>query len=261
MKRSTKAPRRIRRGLPWLPVLLAIAALGIGALPLPALAGDAGETADGTKEYKVVVVSKKDGESEPRFITRVLGGGYLGVQLMPLTPELRAHFGVPADRGVMVARVDEDSPAARAGLQVGDVITGIEGETVETPWDLTLAVRGKEGGETATVEAWRDGRGLDFDVTLEERERDRIDLGGLHWQDSGDGPHALRLRERLVPDGPPTLFFDPEAMERLGESIESLDWPHLNRRLGERNRELEERLEELEVRLEELEEALRRSGG
>lgn len=238
---------------------LVTAALVLTALPVPALAADTGESSEESQELKVVLVSRDEGESEPRFLARVLGGGFLGVQLMPLTPELRAHFGVPADRGVMVARVDEDSPAARAGIRVGDVVTAIEGEGVETPWDLTVAVRGREAGETARLEVWRDGRGLEFDVTLEERARERIDLGRLTPVGSGDGPLVLRLRERLVPDGPPHLFFEPQVLERLGESLEKIDWPRLNRKLGERNRELEERLEELEERLEKLETALRRS--
>lgn len=237
---------------------LLTAALVLAALPALALPATAGEAAGEDTEKREVVVLTKVGEGAPRVFTHVLGGGFLGVELMPLTPELRAHFGVPADRGVMVARVVEDSPAARAGLQVGDVIAGVEGDGVESPWDLTMAVRGKEAGETARLEVWRDGRSLDFDVTLEERERETIDLGGLTWHSSGDGPHVLRLRERLGPDGPRTLYFEPEVMERLGESLEKIDWPRLNRRLGERNQELERRLEELESRLEELEKALER---
>lgn len=236
------------------------AALALAALPFLALpAAAAADDADGEKRKVVVLTKVEDGEGAPRVFTHVLGGGFLGVELMPLTPELRAHFGVPADRGVMVARVEEDSPAARAGLQVGDVIAGVEGKGVESPWDLTMVVRGKEAGDTARLEVWRDGRGLDFDVTLEERERRKIDLGGLQWHGSDDGRHAIRLRERLVPDGPPMLYFEPEVMERLGESLEKIDWPRLNERLGERNRELETRLKELESRLEELEKALERS--
>ncbi|HSL81250.1 MAG TPA: PDZ domain-containing protein [Thermoanaerobaculia bacterium] len=240
---------------------LVTAALVLAALPAlaapPGLAAAAAE--DGQKREVVVLTKVADGEGGPRVLTHVLGAGYLGVELMPLTPELRAHFGLPADRGVMVARVEEDSPAARAGLRVGDVIAGVEGKGVESPWDLTVAVRGKEAGETARLEVWRGGRGLDFDVTIEERERRTIDLGGLQWKGTLDGPHALRLRERPVPDAPPMLFFEPEVMERLGESLEKIDWPRLNQRLGQRNRELETRLEELESRLAELEKALERS--
>jgi len=239
---------------------LMTAALVLAALPAlaapPRLAAAAAE--EGETREVVVLTKVEDGDGAPRVFTHVLGGGFLGVELMPLTPELRAHFGVPEDRGVMVARVVEDSPAARSGLQVGDVIAGVEGKVVESPWDVTVAVRGKEAGETARLEVWRDGRGLDFDVTIEERERRKIDLGGLQWEGTLDGPHAIRLRERLVPDGPPMLYFEPEVMERLGESLEKIDWPRLNQRLGQRNRELETRLEELEARLSELEKALER---
>lgn len=241
---------------------LATAALVLAALPAlaapPELAAAAADADAETREV-VVLTKVEDGKGAPRVFTHVLGGGFLGVELMPLTSELRAHFGVPADRGVMVARVVEDSPAARAGLEVGDVIAGVEGKGVESPWDLTMAVRGKQAGETARLEVWRGGRGLDFDVTIEERERRKIDLGGLQWRGAEDGPHAIRLRERLVPDGPPMLYFEPEVMERLGESLEKIDWPRLNQRLGQRNRELETRLEELESRLAELEKALERA--
>ena len=49
-------------------------------------------------------------------------GKVLGVGLTDLTPELREHFGVGGDAGVMISRVVEDSPAAKAGLRVGDII-------------------------------------------------------------------------------------------------------------------------------------------
>jgi hypothetical protein len=252
MNRSRSCHRPIRR-LPVVPAALAALALCLAALP--AAAGPAGEPREGREvERERVVVLSKHGEGQDLLRSHLLGGGFLGVELMPLTPELRAHFGVPGDRGVMVARVLEDSPAARAGLQVGDVVTAIEGEAVDRPWDLSFQVRGKEAGDQVGLEVWRDRRALDFAVTVEERERERIDLGRLM---DGDGPHLLRLRERLGPDGGPTVYFEPEVVERLGESLGKIDWPRLNRQLGERNRELERRLGELEERLQELEKALR----
>ena len=41
--------------------------------------------------------------------------GYLGVQLVEMTPDLRTHFGAPADAGVFIGKVEKDSPAAKAG--------------------------------------------------------------------------------------------------------------------------------------------------
>jgi membrane-associated protease RseP (regulator of RpoE activity) len=245
---------------PSRPFHLGAATLTAAALLLaagPGLASPAGETGEEgeSRRERVVVLSKEGGPGDRVFMGRLLGGGFLGVELLPLTGELRAHFGVPADRGVMVARVLEDSPAAEAGLQVGDVVTAVEAEAVETPWDLSMAIRGKEAGDRVTLEVWRDRRALDFAVTVKERERQRIDVGRL--LELGEGPQGIRWRERLGPGEGPTLFFEPEVVERLGVSLEKIDLPRLSRRLGERNQELEQRLVELEKRLQELEKELR----
>jgi len=61
-------------------------------------------------------------------------GGFLGVQLTDLTAELRTHFGVAADAGVMVAKVVDDSAAFRAGLAAGDIITRVDGESIGSSW-------------------------------------------------------------------------------------------------------------------------------
>lgn len=102
------------------------------------------------------------------------GGGFLGVGLTELTPELRAHFGVPEDAGVMVSKVVEDSPAHRAGLQVGDIISGVGGEAVASGGSLASKIRGHEDGAAATLEVWRDGRVETFTATIEERKRHRM---------------------------------------------------------------------------------------
>lgn len=60
----------------------------------------------------------------------------LGVQVQPMTRELRAFFGGPAERGVLVVRVLADSPAADAGLSVGDVLLSVDGEDLDDPRDL-----------------------------------------------------------------------------------------------------------------------------
>ncbi|MDH5566110.1 MAG: trypsin-like peptidase domain-containing protein [Myxococcales bacterium] len=57
--------------------------------------------------------------------------GFLGVTLQPLDRELADYFGVPDVTGVLVNSVTEDSPAARAGLRTGDIITSFDGKVVE----------------------------------------------------------------------------------------------------------------------------------
>ena len=123
------------------------------------------------------------------------GGAFLGVQLTELTNELRAHFGVPAGQGVMVAKVVDDSPAAKAGVQVGDVITAVDGETVENGAQLARRIRGHEDGATVALELWRDGKVEALSPTLETRE---MEIASLH---GGPGPHHLRRIEVRCEEG------------------------------------------------------------
>ena len=58
--------------------------------------------------------------------------GYLGVSLLELTPELRRHFGVADDLGVMISSVAEHSPAMEFGVKVGDIITAIDDKRIDS---------------------------------------------------------------------------------------------------------------------------------
>jgi hypothetical protein len=102
--------------------------------------------------------------------------GYLGVMLTPMTPELRAHQGAPEDAGVLVSKVIDGSPAARAGLRVGDVVTAVDSVAVATPRDLAHAIRSREDGAAVTLELWRDGAVQSVTAAVEEREG----LGPVH---------------------------------------------------------------------------------
>lgn len=95
-------------------------------------------------------------------------GGFLGVQLTDLTPELRTHFGVVGDEGIMVARVIDDSPAFRAGLAAGDIITRVDGVSMGSSADLTHAIRAHEEGETVNLEIWRGGSSETLSATLDK---------------------------------------------------------------------------------------------
>ena len=98
-------------------------------------------------------------------------GAFLGVQLSDLTAELRTHFGVPEDVGVMVGKVVDGSPAFRAGLEVGDIVTAVDGAAVDSASSLARAIRGHEDGDTVVLEVWRDGRMEKISAALEERGR------------------------------------------------------------------------------------------
>jgi len=79
-------------------------------------------------------------------------GRRIGVSTMELTKQLADYFGIADGRGVLVTSVSEDGPAAKAGLKAGDVITAVDGETIDSPGDISGAInRKKDGDVTLTV--------------------------------------------------------------------------------------------------------------
>jgi membrane-associated protease RseP (regulator of RpoE activity) len=70
----------------------------------------------------------------------------LGVMVLSLTPELRRFFGVASDRGVLIARVEPSSAAARAGIQVGDVLVRVGPQVVHAGDDVVQALAARQGG-------------------------------------------------------------------------------------------------------------------
>jgi serine protease DegS len=95
--------------------------------------------------------------------------GWLGIEIQTLTPELAESFGLPEISGIVIAGVLADGPAARAGLQPGDIVTVIEGEAVpdaRAALDLIVKVM---PGETIALQGLRDGRPIGIEVTASKR--------------------------------------------------------------------------------------------
>jgi serine protease Do len=74
-----------------------------------------------------------------------------------------------APRGVLIAGVERGSPAARAGLRQGDVVTAINGERVETSRALVRGIAAIPPGQTARLSIQRDGRAAELPVTVGRR--------------------------------------------------------------------------------------------
>ena len=76
----------------------------------------------------------------------------IGISTMQLTKQLADYFGIADGQGVLVTSVGDDSPAAKAGLKAGDVITAIDGEKIDGAGDLARGInKKKEGDVTLTV--------------------------------------------------------------------------------------------------------------
>jgi serine protease Do len=92
-------------------------------------------------------------EAGQRALTYTIGQHRrIGVSTSGLTEQLREYFGVSGKTGILITAVEKDSPAAKAGLKAGDVITAADGEKVDDSGDLMRAINKKQEGDiTLTV--------------------------------------------------------------------------------------------------------------
>ena len=92
---------------------------------------------------------------------------YIGVSIQDLTPENAHFFGMTQAGGAVISQVTPDSPAARAGLKTGDVITTVDGQKVADASSLQVAIADKRPGEKANLGIMRDGKPMNLTVSLE----------------------------------------------------------------------------------------------
>jgi serine protease Do len=95
--------------------------------------------------------------------------GYLGVSTQDVTPALAESLDLDTRKGALVAEVQPDSPAAKAGIQNGDVITSVNGRPVEDSHRLSLTVGAVAPGTGLDLEVIRGGSAKKVNVTTAER--------------------------------------------------------------------------------------------
>jgi serine protease Do len=94
--------------------------------------------------------------------------GYLGVHIQDVTPSLAQQFGLHQGGGVLIGDVSPNTPAAKAGLQKGDIVTALNGEPVEAANQLQVQISQMPPGASAKLTIWRDGKSRDVTVNLGE---------------------------------------------------------------------------------------------
>lgn len=92
----------------------------------------------------------------------------IGVGITDVTPENAKFFAGAGARGAVVTEVEPDSPGAKAGLQIGDVITELDGKTVSDAGELQALISEKHPGTRVTLGILRDGKNMSVPATLEE---------------------------------------------------------------------------------------------
>lgn len=94
------------------------------------------------------------------------GAGWLGVETRELTAEKTKELKLPAERGALLTHVLADSPAAKAGLKVNDVVTELNGQRIESAAQFSRMIREFPSGRAVQLGVWREGRAQNISVTL-----------------------------------------------------------------------------------------------
>ena len=147
----------------------------------------------------------------------VVERGWLGVEIQPVTPELADSLGAKAASGALVAKETANSPAATAGVKVGDIITAVNGDKVADPRELARRIAALGPKKVAELAILRGGANQTIDVTLgamptekeqvaaaapaaAESGRDMAKLG-MKLARPRDGEDGVRVAD-VDPDGP-----------------------------------------------------------
>jgi serine protease Do len=131
-----------------------------------------------------------------------LSRSWIGVQVQNLTAELAKSYGLPSTSGALVADVVPGSPAAKAGVQAGDVLTRFDGKAVDSSSALPMLVSLTESGHEVNVELWRNGKRETSSIRLEARPSQD---GAKAQSERASGGFGLSLRA-----------LTPEVRQQLG---------------------------------------------
>jgi serine protease Do len=114
--------------------------------------------------------------------------GWLGVTLQKVTPEIAEGLGFGRPRGAMVSAVTADAPAAKAGMQQGDVVVRYDGKPVESQHDLPLMIAETPIGATIDLVVWRKGHEVTLHVTVA-----RLEATAAEAEHDADDPLAATV--------------------------------------------------------------------
>lgn len=197
---------------------------------------------EGSKELEVEIlrdgnpITVKVKPEKREFLPFRMGSGrYLGVNLQNLDADLAAYFQVDPNAGVLITRIEPESPAEQAGIHSGDIVTHIDGKKVTQADDIRKMV---EEGDAETVEITVLRHGVEKKLVAKPEKREFFD-------------HRKMLEMRELP----RMLEDPEfnsemenlknELRGLKNELQGLQKEELEKLRGEIQNELKEEMEKL----------------
>jgi C-terminal processing protease CtpA/Prc len=192
---------------------------------------------DGQPVTVTVTPEKREFPSFPR-----MGGRYLGVNLQNLDPDLAAYFQVDPNEGVLVTRIEPDSPAAKAGFHSGDIITHINGNKISAAEDVSRIIS-DDNAETVEVIILRHGTEQKLIARPEKREffNHRAMMEGME-----DVPQMLNS-----PEFNSEMENLKNELRELKDELQGMKQEDINRMRNEIQNQLKEQMDKLRSELKE----------
>src|SRR5262247_620396 len=127
--------------------------------------------------------------------------GWIGVQIQPVTADIADSIGMKQSEGALVAEPQANSPAAKAGIVAGDVITSVNGTPIKDAKELARQIGGMAPGASVKLTVWRKGEEKTISLTLGELPKEREARAALPDNSSPSGTEVPRLGLTLAPAG------------------------------------------------------------
>jgi S1-C subfamily serine protease len=170
-----------------------------------------------------------------RFSQTDVADTYIGVNLESINSQLGEYFGVSEGKGVLVTEVLEDSPAAKAGLKVGDVIVAMNGKDISDPSDIQDAVREAKKGDKLDISFLRNKSKMDLAVEVAARPDNMYSTPGT--QIPGLDNYFRMNLPKMKGLAPGTFDYNSPDIGSMQESIKELQ---------DQIKELQEQLKEMQ---------------
>jgi serine protease Do len=125
--------------------------------------------------------------------------GWLGVKIQPVTDDIAKNLALESAKGALVSEVVKDSPADKAGVKVGDVITKFDGNEINNMQKLPRLVAETPIGKSAKVELIRDGKVITVDAKVDKPDDSEAVHPDKKEKDSKETAESLILGMKVEP--------------------------------------------------------------
>jgi serine protease Do len=141
--------------------------------------------------------------------------GYLGVRIQDVDEKLAKSFRLPGTEGALVSQVADGTPAAKAGLKVGDFIVAVNGKNIKNVNELRNIVAHLDPTKAYPLRVYRDGKEITVNVTLGEQPEDMAGAFGEESPGGADGPQTPKAAS-AARFGLKVAALDNETRQQLG---------------------------------------------